>query len=155
MLHLQTPPPTYFPERLRELLRHGFCQAERLNNYSLGPIEWRDNYGVFENLPFHRSDNPYYFENSAGLLPPDRERSRPMSAPADEFEPGFDRGPVLFTPAFTIFHKGTAVHLLYTRHPGEAELSTIAAFYDGYGYHVWYAELLGGEAVRILEIAGH
>ena len=152
MLHLLSPSPAYFPERLRELLRTSFAQADRLQTYALGSIDWNPSYGVFENLPFHKGDNPYYFETSDGLKDLN-ERPKRLSPPEAQFEAGFDRGPVLFTPAFTVFHKGTAAHLLYTGHPSEAELARIARFYEGHAYTVWLAELLGGEALRILEIA--
>lgn len=150
MLHFLTPPPAYFAERLRELLRNSFTHADRLGTFEVGPISWRHNYGVFENLPFHAGDNPYYFETSAGLLD---ESERKSNAPEDQFDPGFDRGQVLFTPAFTVFHKGTAAHLVYTTPPSAAELTAIDTFYKGHAYTVWVAELLGGEALRILEVA--
>lgn len=151
MLHLLTPAPAYYPERLREMLRTSFYKADGAGTYEVGPIRWQPNYGVFENLPFHAGDNPYYFETSAGLKDP--EQRIVVGAPDTQFEPGFDRGAVLFTPAFTIFHKGTAAHLVYTSQPSEAELNAIDTFYEGHAYTVWLADLLAGEAVRILEIA--
>jgi len=150
MLHFLSPSPAYLQERLREILRTCFYKAEATRNFKVGPISWRDNQGVFENLPFHQGDEPYYFETSQGLLDPSERKS---NAPEHQFDPGFDRGPVLFTPAFTIFHKGTALHLVFTSAPSAAELEAIDTFYTGHAYSVWQADLLAGEALRIQEIA--
>lgn len=152
MLHFLSPPPAYFAERLRVVLRESFTQAEKLGTFEVGPISWRDYYGVFENLPFHQGDAPNYFEASDGLRLVSDE-IWPVAAPEAQFTEGYDRGPVLFTPAFTVFHEGTAAHLLYTGFPSNAELRSIDLLYQGHAYTVWLAELLDGEAVRILEIA--
>lgn len=64
---------------------------------------WRKNYGVFEELPFHATDDIYYFENSAGLV---------VNGNGElVFDPDFDRGEILFVPDITVFHKGTPLLL--------------------------------------------
>lgn len=135
------------PNRLRELLRQGFTEAERLRTYAVGPISWLPAEGVFEDQSFHENDGPYYLAAN----PDGSYRGLSVRPPA---ESGFDYGRRLFTPAFTIMRQqGPCAHLLYTHHPSEAELAAIGTFFGTHAYTVWLADLLDGEAVRVLEIA--
>lgn len=65
-------------------------------------LQWRKNYGVFMNLPFYTSDDPYYFESSKGLIPHDIRGNNPL----EWFDPLYNRGELLFTSDIVIFHKG-------------------------------------------------
>lgn len=135
MSHYQNP--ASYGDHIRGLLRKALQQAEEKQTYEVGPISWRHNYGVFESLPFHAGDDPYYFESSAGLIAYDAVGRG--DDPMQWFEPGIDRGPVLFTPDFTIFHKGTAPFLVYAEYPSVQDLEAIKAFYKGYYVQVWVA----------------
>jgi len=66
-------------------------------------FSWRKNYGVFDELPFYKNDDVYYFENSAGLILHDNGDLY--------FDPDYDRGEILFVPDITVFHKGTPLLL--------------------------------------------
>lgn len=127
--------PASYGDHIRGLLRKALQQAEEKQSYEVGPISWRPNYGVFEKLPFHAGDDPYYFECSAGLTAHDAAGRG--DDPMQWFEPDFDRGTVLFTPDFTIFHKGTAPFLVYADYPSVQELDAIKEFYRGHYVRVW------------------
>lgn len=148
MLHLLPPSPVPFPDQLRERLRHHFVQAEQLGTYALGTISWLPGEGVFEDRSFYENDAPYLLCSGEGRTL--EIRPSPGS--------GFDYGRRLFTPAFTISDKkpgGPLSHaLIFTHPPSEGELRAIPLFFGSHPYSVWLAELLGSEAVRVLEIAG-
>jgi len=93
-----------------------FCQ--------LGQFHWRANYGVYTELPFHTTSDEYYFECSGGLL-----------EDGQGFDPKFDRGPILFVPDVTVFHKGSPVYLLevvHTSHVSTDKLSRIKRFFSNH-----------------------
>lgn len=76
-------------------------------------LAWSKNYGVFMNLPFYSTDNPYYFELSAGLIPHDKRSDNPL----EWFDPLFNRGELLFTSDIAIFHKGRPYILIEITEP--------------------------------------
>lgn len=115
---------------------------------SLGQISWRSNYGVYEELPFYNTSDPYYFELSKGLnwfnddgsdkLDP-RSLKRPYKQ-SDVFNSTIDRGRILFVPDVTIFHKGCAVHLIEVIHknpPSEKKMNAIYEFFNGHYFNLW------------------
>ena len=106
----------------------------------LSPISWRSNYGVFEELKFHETDDPYYFEMSSGLINYELREGmglgfRPKTN-TDWFKSDFDRGRILFVPDITIFHKGVAailVEILHKHEVPDKKLNIISDFFSGQG----------------------
>jgi hypothetical protein len=96
---------------------------------SLNPFNWRRNYGVFEELKFHKGDDLYYFECSDGVKQWD-ERS---TNPNDYFYPDYNRGEILFVPDITIFHKGCPKILIEIVHTNSVSESKIAKINDFFG----------------------
>lgn len=113
---------------------------------ALDPFRWRSNYGVFVDLPFHKSNEVEYFETSSGLIDYEQERDKD---PLKWFRPGFNRGPILFTPDITIFHKGSPKILIYVeddRTMSITEMGNIETFFEGHHmelYSVSAKEILG------------
>jgi hypothetical protein len=112
----------------------------------LCPFSWRNNYGVFMELPFYETSSPYYFECSGGLLDFDnRNEMHPLSW----FDEDFDRGKHLFVPDITIFHKGTPIYLIeivHTNPVSEQKLEKIKDFFKGYSVEVH--QVLAHEILR-------
>lgn len=137
---------TYTKLFAKQLLAHWLQSQDKTQDACcLGPFHWRSNYGVFVDLPFHKSDEPYYFEASAGLM--DFEGQRPENK-LEWFKPGFNRGRLLFTPDITIFHKGSASILIYIEDDKQmsvTEMGNIETFFEG--HHV---ELYAVSAKEVL-----
>lgn len=91
-------------------------------------LNWRSNYGVFKHLPFYEKDDIYYFECSAGL---DGD---------GKFIKGYDRGKLLFQPDITIFHKGTAMILIYISEITKDEYINIKNFYQDSYVEIYEAD---------------
>ena len=54
----------------KELLADKLSIIEKINDHcEFNGIKWRKNYGVFKELKFYESSDPYYFELSDGLIP--------------------------------------------------------------------------------------
>lgn len=107
-------------------------------------LRWRKNYGVFKELPFYESSDPYYFESSEGLKDNDYERH--MSNCLDWFDPEFDRGKILFIPDITIFHKGEPKILIEIVHKNKTpqwKINKINKFFS-------YVELYEVSAYQIM-----
>ena len=106
---------------------------------SISPISWRSNYGVFEELKFHETDDPYYFEMSEGLINWEIRKGLDLNSlpqtNTDWFMQDFNRGKILFVPDITVFHKGSATILIEILHkhcvPDE-KLEVINTFFKGY-----------------------
>ena len=89
-----------------EELENDFCNVAQFN--------WRRNYGVFKELKFFETSDPYYFEMSGGL---DYEKIKEKDY-NNAFRDNYDRGKILFVPDITVFHKGTPRYLfeiVYTK----------------------------------------
>lgn len=114
-------------EWLREIDRaEDFCK--------LLPFSWRSNYGVFEELPFFSTSDPYYFETSGGLIEPGPEKLKDGYDHKACFDPNFNRGRYLFVPDITIFHKGRAFILIEVIHKSYLtwdKITAIDLFFDG------------------------
>jgi len=78
-------------------------------------LKWRKNYGVVVNFEFYDSDSEYYFESSSGLFEP--KYRNPNGDPMEWFDPMFDRGKLLFTVDFAIFHKGLPAIMIHVVEP--------------------------------------
>lgn len=105
----------------KELLAKWFQEEEINNDFcNVAQFSWRANYGVFTELKFHKTDDPYYFENSEYLYTDNEE---------------FDRGPILFVPDVIIFHKGSPRYIfevVNTNPVSNFKLQKIKSFFDGY-----------------------
>ena len=54
----------------KQTLHKWLLEAQEPNNDGgiLKPFSWRLNYGIFMELPFYETSDPYYFEQSKGLI---------------------------------------------------------------------------------------
>lgn len=116
----------------KELLWKWLSEIDSSKEYSKDaelqlPFAWRTgNYGIHMELPFHKTDDPYYFECSEFVQHEDDE--------------SFDRGPILFVPDICIFHKGTPIYFIEVVHKNrtnEKKLSRIKQFFDGFFIEVY------------------
>ena len=105
---------------------------------SVYPIQWRKNYGVFKELKFYDSSDPYYFELSRGLKHFEYKEGQTEDPRGknciDWFDPLYDRGKILFVPDITIFHKGTAsilIEVAHTHYLTDKKINDIAKFFSG------------------------
>ncbi len=118
----------------KELFGSWFMDQEKGNNEycSVAQFAWRKNQGVHLELKFYLNDDPYYFENSEGLL-----------------DSKFDRGPLLFVPDICIFHKGTPIMLfevVCTNPVSNEKKKRIEKFFNG--FHIEVYEIYADEILR-------
>lgn len=97
-------------------------------------FHWRKNYGVFEELKFHETDDEYYFECSGGLACDSIGGViyEPSNNPLLWFDENFNRGKILFVPDVTVFHKGLPRYffeVVHKHHVSEDKLQRIEAFF--------------------------
>lgn len=120
---------TYSHKLAKEILFNHFLELEKQSEYcNFKELAWKRNYGVFTELPFHKTDDQYYFENSKGL----KDNFYDIENPLDKFIDGFDRGKILFIPDITIFHKGAAslfIEVVLTNSVSEKKLKTMKKFF--------------------------
>ncbi len=93
---------------LRELEDKNDSCIFKIEGYN-NVIAWRRNYGVYPELKFYETSDPYYFEESKGLI---EIGAKNIDNPDLLFSPTFNRGKILFIPDITIFHKGQATTLI-------------------------------------------
>lgn len=98
---------------------------------------WRKNYGVFEELPFYETSDPYYFENSGGFSPYKWEHG---FKPEQCFSKRYNRGKILFVPDITIFHKGVPGYLFEIVHSNPVSIQKIEIIRSFFG-DLYYTEL--------------
>lgn len=138
----------------KQTLHKWLLEAQEPNNDGgiLKPFSWRLNYGIFMELPFYETSDPYYFEQSKGLIdyePIEIDYTKPYEQircqdprgkdPLQWFDKTIDRGKILFVPDITIFHKGTPKYLIeivHTNPVNEYKLQKICRFFDGYTVEV-------------------
>jgi len=140
----------------KELLASWFSKQDKTLDYcQVAQFKWRSNYGVFTELKFYETSDPYYFENSHGL----KEYKEINGVDArgenclDWFEEGIDRGKILFKPDIVIFHKGTPAILIEVvhKHPlTEEKIELIKKFFEG--FHVELYEIEAEEILRHTDI---
>lgn len=120
-------------------------------------IEWRKGDGVFSELPFYETSDPYYFEISGGLLSPAELIDR-MSHPlfrglkSDHislFKSDFDRGRLLFIPDIVIFHKGTPKYIIEIEYKNPVTPNKINLIADFFRVHS--VEIITIHAEQILQ----
>lgn len=135
----------------KEILWKWLVEQDK-HDAGLCPFSWRNNYGVFMELPFYETSSPYYFESSGGLIDCDK---RDYKNPLSWFDKDFDRGKHLFVPDITIFHKGTPIYLIeivHTNPVSEHKLGKIKHFFKGYRVEVHQVnahEILRHDVLRI------
>ena len=138
---------SYLHEYAKGLLANTLkkVETEAEDSCKFNCLSWRKNYGVFTELPFHVSDDPYYFELSAGI------KSNVVFEEnnyLEMFAKDFDRGRILFVPDICIFHKGTPKFFLEVVHKNsvaEWKKERIKSFFDGF-----YIEAYEVSALEIL-----
>lgn len=112
---------------------------EKQDGCTFGPIYWRSNWGVHEELPFYETSDPYYFELSQGLI--GQERKTKHYNHRELFDPTFNRGKLLFVPDITIFHKGTPIHFIEVVHKSFPVRGKVGKmfnfFYPEYSCNLW------------------
>lgn len=101
------------------------------------PFNWRKNYGVYMELPFYTTSDPYYFECSKGVWCDLPEHTELESCDCERDENSFikhiDKGKILFVPDITIFHKGTAkilIEVFHTNPVSPNKMRKIAKFFE-------------------------
>lgn len=133
--------------KAKELLFVWLSDINKKNDdCNLYPISWRRNYGVFMELPFYKTDSPYYFECSEGLIPYEERQETPC---INWFDKNYNRGEILFVPDITIFHKGVARILVEVVHKSpvtESKLNKIKAFFNGHNVIIY--EISAQEILR-------
>lgn len=137
----------------KNLLKRWFLEQDhQLDFCSVAQFKWRSNYGIFTELEFYETSDPYYFETSKGLKEfcgyDNNYIDKRGSNPLEWFDPNFNRGKILFVPDVTIFHKGTPVILLEVVHTSPLtswKIKRVKDFFEGY-----YVELYEIEAEEIL-----
>lgn len=138
----------------KNLLKKWFLEQETTQDFcNVAQFKWRSNYGIFTELEFYETSDPYYFENSGGLIEyrghDENYLDHRGKNPLNWFDPSFDRGKILFVPDVTIFHKGTPVTLLEVVHTSpltEWKVKRIREFFNG--FHVELFEIEAEEVLR-------
>ncbi len=143
--------PTFKQRAAKALLADWLQTAEIQDDHATcAGLEWRRNYGVFVDLEFHETSDPFYFESSQGLNPgADRDRTPPL----DWFDPDAFRGPMLFCPSITIFHKGAARYLIEVVDGERTPPEKIAAVENFFSHSpVDYREIEAEEILRLRRV---
>lgn len=120
---------SYLHSHAKNLLADVLRKLDKENDHcEFNVLHWRSNYGVFTELPFHVSDDVFYFECSDGIKY--GELAENLS---DRFDRNFDRGRILFVPDICIFHKGTPkffIEVVHKNHVSESKLNRIKSFFS-------------------------
>lgn len=136
----------------KELLASWFHQQDEMHDFcQVAQFTWRSNYGVYTELKFYETSDPYYFECSAGLKDYAEIEDKDVRGdnPLEWFDPLVDRGKILFVPDITIFHKGSATILIEVVHKNpltNTKIDIIKKFFEG--YHVEVYEIEAEEILR-------
>lgn len=138
----------------KNLLKRWFLEQEKTEDFcQVGQFKWRSNYGVFTELEYYETSDPYFFECSVGLIEysgqDDDGIDKRGKNPLNWFDPNIDRGKILFVPDVSIFHKGTPVILLEVVHTHplpDWKVKKIKKFFNG--FHVEVYEIEAEEVLR-------
>jgi len=137
---------SYKHKLAKELLYSWLLNCEKEKGFCPKlPFGWRTgNYGVFMELPFYETSDPYYFENSKGLIHPFEV---PNSDPnhQDNFYKTIDRGRMMFVPDICIFHKGEVkiiIELVHKSPVTEKKINSMMNFFgkEHSGFELWEIE---------------
>lgn len=129
----------------KKLLFDKLKEIDKLNDYcEFNGLKWRSNYGVFTELKFYETSNPYYFELSNCLLPHKGFDAQGNDLRGKDtlkwFNDGLDRGKILFVPDIVIFHKGVPnifIEIVHTHPCEEKKLNAIKKFFEGHLIQVY------------------
>lgn len=111
----------------RELVKENSTEEFYCN---FGALQWRSNYGVFRDLPFHSLDGVYYFETSEGISGNLQENDDPLAW----FDKSISRGDLLFETDICIFHKGSPIYfieIVHKKQVSKKKLKAIETFFKG------------------------
>lgn len=145
-----------FKHKMAKDLLHGWLsELDKVDGAELLPFRWRGNYGVYKELKFHETDDPFYFECSKGLFDYNKypEIYHNNKNPLDLFDPNYDRGKILFVPDITIFHKGSAtilIEVVHKNHVSREKLYKIKDFFNG--NHVEVYEVDAEEILKQINV---
>lgn len=126
---------SFLHKAAKELLYKELLIAEE-KEINFNVFSWRKNYGVFLELPFFETDDPYYFECSKCLLR-DKNDSLFEERIKENSQSVFnntDRGSILFVPDICIFHKGIPIYFIEVVHKNattDFKLNKIKSFFKG------------------------
>lgn len=107
-------------------------------------FSWRQKYGVFMELPFHETDDVYYFECSAFASFDHNNNFVPLD---------IDRGKILFVPDIVVFHKGTPIYIfeIVASNPlTDRKIQAIKTFFGDY-YHIEVYEVSAMDIMKMLK----
>lgn len=146
-----------FKHKMAKDLLHGWLsELDKVDGAELHPFRWRKNYGVYKELKFHETDDPFYFECSKGLFDYDKyPEIRDSKEPLEWFDPNYDRGKILFVPDITIFHKGSAtilIEVVHKNHVSREKLHRIKNFYSRNGSHLEVYEVDAEEILKQIKV---
>lgn len=123
---------SYLHEHAKNLLANKLREIEKEKDFcSFNCLSWRSNYGIFTELPFHSTDDIYYFECSDGLKDSNFEDTGNY---LDRFDTNFQRGKILFVPDIVVFHKGTPkyiIEIVHTHSVPDWKVNKIEKFFNG------------------------
>jgi hypothetical protein len=136
---------SYMHKFAKDVLADKLSMIEKLNDScEFNELKWRRNYGVFKELKFYETSNPYYFELSYGLLPhtgfDNNGIDKRGKNPLEWFDKNYNRGKILFVPDITIFHKGTAtifIEIVHRHHLEQPKIQAIEKFFEGHLIQVY------------------
>lgn len=130
---------SFLHEHAKELLAKFLRDIEKVSDgCRFNQISWRKNYGIFTELPFRILDDPYYFENSAGII--DIQEVMESNDYLKRFDNSFDRGRILFVPDITIFHKGSAmifIEVVYTNKTPQWKIDRMQLFFEDNYFEIY------------------
>jgi hypothetical protein len=146
----------------KELLAKKLSEINKNNDScEFKNIKWRSNYGVFTELKFYETSNPYYFELSDGLVEhtgfDENNIDKRGKNPLDWFDKNYNRGKILFVPDITIFHKGTPtifIEIVHTHHLEQKKINAIEKFFEGHliqVYEISARQILGNTTDELID----
>jgi len=127
---------SYLHKFAKNLLANWLREEDLSNNdpCRLFQFQWRSNYGVFEELKFHETDDPCYFECSEAIKHNDSRN------PLDWIDSTVDRGKILFVPDIVVFHKGSPKYIfeiVHTHAISNKKIMAISKFFGGHYVEVY------------------
>lgn len=124
----------------KELMVKWFTDEEKNNDYcNVAQFNWRSNYGVFPELKFYETSDPYYFECSDGLGDIGQMMDNEIHC-LEWFRKDYNRGKILFVPDITVFHKGMPKYLfeiVHTHPVTPKKVNDIYNFFDGHNVELY------------------
>ncbi len=133
----------------KNLLTKWLQDEDNKNDYcNVAQFSWRSNYGVFEELKFYETSDPYYFECSEGLGDIGQMMDNDIHC-LEWFRKDYNRGKILFVPDIVIFHKGMPkyiIEVVHTHYLSGKKLSIIKNWFNGHNVEVY--EIMADEILK-------